>query len=110
MRYYTSTIPVALAKKLKEKGMRIITVVRENYLEGGYYPPEIVTPAYAEIFDWLMEKGINISVSYLGILREKQPYYEAYINWNNTANEKTFTKCTWHEAAIAAIEKALTLI
>lgn len=110
MKYYTSTISTDLAKKLKEKGMRIITVIRENYLEGGYYPPEIITPVYAEVFDWLIEKGIYISVSHLGILRGKQPYYEAYMNWNNTANEKTYTKKTWYSAANAAIEKALTLI
>ena len=43
MNYYTSTIPLDLAKKLKAVGMPNI--------EGKDYVRE---PPYAEVFDWLM--------------------------------------------------------
>ena len=43
MRYYTKVVPTSLYSKLLEKGM-----------------PEILE-TYAEVFDWLLEKGIHIT-------------------------------------------------
>lgn len=50
-RYYTETIPVALAEKLKDKGMPIET-------EG----ENIWCPSYAEVLDWFASKGICIFI------------------------------------------------
>lgn len=51
--YYTSQIPLPLAEKLKEKGMPDIEIVW-NPIRGKHY----CFKTYAEVFDWLMEKGI----------------------------------------------------
>lgn len=92
--YYTSTISPTLAERLKEKGMPIET-------EGD----NIWCPPYAEVFDWLMERDIIVTIRAVYYrnreLRGWQPHYN---HWG-------LKKCpTWHEAANAAIEKALTLI
>lgn len=67
---------------------------------------------YAEIFDWLMsEKRLHITI---------KPYFntdswESYITKIPEtdipkAGREIYVRHTWHEAAEAAIEKALTLI
>ena len=45
MKYYTNIVPTSLYSKLLEKGM----------------PENSVT--YAEVFDWLMTKGISININ-----------------------------------------------
>lgn len=100
MKYYTETISVTLAEKLKEKGMPIET-------EG----TNIWCPPYAEIFDWLMEKGYLIVVLrsegrwcyWVGLTTDYDTYDDTY-----EIEGEDFG--TWHKAANAAIEKALTLI
>lgn len=92
MRYYTATIPPTLAEKLKEKGCEHPYAIPEQW-------------EYGFVFDWLMEKGIMITIRAVyflnGELSGWQPHYN---HWG-------LKKCdSWHEAANAAIEKALTLI
>ena len=122
MTYYTKTIPTALAEKLKGKGMPITMsnhlhqvapdvrgLVKANF-------KEIDCPTYAEVLDWLMEKGINIRIESdwefdnrdeLDIVTslatdffvEKVGKSPIFVNVKG-----------WHEAADAAIEIALRLI
>lgn len=95
MKHYTDTIPVALAKKLKDAGLSIET-------EGN----NIWCPSYAEAFDWLMSDNRQITVVI------EPSFYEPYLGkvYNKDGFVKGFDGKTWHEAANAAIEKALTLI
>ena len=44
MKYYTNVVPIPLYSKLLEKGM-----------------PELLE-TYAEVFDWLIEKGICVNI------------------------------------------------
>lgn len=109
MNYYTATIPPTLAEKLKERGMPMMTNVSISIVEDKPVVDDNgeqwYRPTYAEVFDWLMEKGIMITIRavyYLnGELGGWQPHYN---HWG-------LKKCdSWHEAANAAIEKAITLI
>ena len=127
MNYYTSTIPSPLAEKLKEKGMpiifdvwteedginRMVDIFHGIYKERKHHP----LPSYAEVFDWLMsEKGVYISG-----FRWFDTWRWAYTTeWRfrieledisqEEVNGYIVNGNTWHEAAEAAIEKALTLI
>lgn len=114
MKHYTDTIPLPLAEKLKEKGMPLGSyvytpngmVARKDEANLAYYDDQLVPYCdYGFVFDWLMsEKDIRLNVvikcDYLG-------------RWYPVVNERTIfsDRCfdTWHEAANAAIEKALTL-
>lgn len=108
MDYYTSIIPLPLAEKLDEKGVPIWWARVDEGL--------IPSAKYAEVFDWLMENQITISIR--SLIHKKSPSYYIrewcyYINDRDTieiTNEGFEFFCTWHEAAEAAIEKALTLI
>ena len=100
MKYYTEIIPVPLAEKLKESGMPL-----GSYL--AYYDDQLVPYCnYAEVFDWLMEKGNTIAVNpmqYRGIRYMARIYYHGVISC-------CYEGDTWHEATNTAIEKALELI
>lgn len=69
MKTYTKTIPATLAEKLKEKGMPItyskhlhqIAPDVRGIVVGNF--EEIDCPNYAEVFDWLMEKGQCINIT-----------------------------------------------
>lgn len=118
MKYYCETIPVTLAEKLKEKGMPI--EMQPLYAQEAPNARGIVKagvglwcPSYAEVFDWLMSER-NLAVI---IYRMTQNFRIAIRSacsgilradvWGVAANGKD---ADWHEAANAAIEKALTLI
>lgn len=106
MKHFTQSIPPDLAEKLKAAGMPEIKI-EWNPIHEKYH----CFNTYAEVFDWLMQKGILIII---------KPY------WNTSSWESYVTKIsetdmpkdgreiyvhpTWHEAAEKAIEKALTLI
>lgn len=107
MKHFTDIIPLSLAEKLKEKGMPMITSVSISIIEDKPVVDENgeqwYRPSYAEVFDWLMEKGI---ILYLDAT------YKHFF-WRIDTVEgilQTEEFITWHEAANAAIEKALTLI
>lgn len=109
MNYYTQTIPPTLAEKLKEKGMPDIEIVW-NPIRGKHY----CFKTYAEVFDWLIREGIyfhhyptdafmrKVGEWYFCVIHESIEYQHCS-DWE-------FWKHTWHEAANAAIEKALELI
>lgn len=99
MKYYTETIPLPLAEKLKDKGMPII--YRQSYLNDEGVP----TTMYGQVFDWLMEKGVAIS-----ICNRETPYGIGWYPVVNGASPKVIDGKEWHHSANAAIEKALTLI
>lgn len=118
MKYYTDTIPLPLAEKLKEKGMPITYSKHPHQIAPGVRGivvgnfEEIDCPNYAEVFDWLIEKGIITSI-YPFITEIRMIAYKLIIK--TVRNNKVTTHCTnvystWHEAANAAIEKALELI
>ena len=95
MNYFTATIPPTLAEKLKEKGMKLKC----------FYG----LPMYADVFDWLMEKGIFIKPD----ITDKDDGTLGYVAevifiWKSSLFLGVFS--TWHEAAEASIEKALELI
>ena len=95
MKHYTETIPVTLAEKLKEKGCKHPYAIPEAW-------------EYGFIFDWLMEKGIVICFD---IGMDKWNVYIVWMTENHIPNCAYLRDCsTQHEAANAAIEKALTLI
>lgn len=117
MNYYTSAIPLPLVEKLKEKGMP----AARRYLMRGLIARITPTPIeeipnYGGCFEWLDENGIAVGVRELR--RRKNPFW-GYVWKKYSLNEElplrelqsSYFFCnTWHEAAIAAIEKALTLI
>lgn len=117
-RYYTETIPVALAKKLKEKRMPLIISLIPNYLgdpECEAYE-KVEPPTYAEVFDWLMERGLRIVIEpFWDFANERITdmwcYYIVKVGTLSSQPKNTISQYgTWHEAAEAAIEKALELI
>lgn len=89
MKYYTETIPLPLAEKLKEKGMPIKKAV---------HPERVIT--YGRVFDWLMEKGTYIII---GKLSGENYYFKYECARGDTGSLYKFP--TWHEAANTAIEK-----
>lgn len=117
MKYYTETISVPLAEKLKEKGMPV-EIVCDNTVEHSFPPEYHCETMFCEILDWLMsEKEIEISfvhhfrtVTIAGTMETSHEYYHANISMLNGGLICYEMGNTWHEAAEAAIEKALTLI
>lgn len=117
MKYYTEIIPVTLAEKLKEKGMPI--EMQPLYAQEAPNARGIVRagvglrcPSYAEVLDWLFSRYEMMIL----IVRHERKWDW----WLGLATDKDTYECsveiagelsaTWHEAANAAIEKALTLI
>lgn len=99
--YYTATIPPTLAEKLKEKGCEHPYAIPEQW-------------EYGFVFDWLMEKGLFVVVEpYWDFANETiTKDFEASVIKQGTIHTPTpiVEGNSWHEAANAAIEKALTLI
>ena len=92
MKYYIETISADLAETLKDRGMPIKRII---------HPERAVT--YGRVFDWLMENDLLVNIGGGNDV------------WRGTINMpigyfNTGIKNTWHEAATAAIEKALELI
>lgn len=105
MKYYTSSIPSTLADKLKATGMPI-EKESNNFL----------CPTYAEVFDWLMDKGwlVNIGREYDFANEEVTDKFEWAIEkvgyFSNQHGSANGWSGTWHEASNTAIENALELI
>lgn len=121
MKHYTETIPLELAKKLKEKGMPI--EMQPLYAPEAPNARGIVKagvglwcPPYAEVFDWLMEKGVFI----FGFRRFDNWRWAYSSEWRfrieledisqESVNGYLVNGYTRHEAATKAIEKALEFI
>lgn len=110
MKYYTSTIPATLAEKLKAAGMPIL-IEQEWYINGmpkaekDCHKP---MTKYCEVFDWLMDLGYQIL---LFVNNDGRNFGVDAEVWSMKIGfTKLERKDTWHEAANAAIEKALELI
>lgn len=118
MKHYTETIPVALAGKIKEKGMPI--EMQSLYAQEALNVRGIVKagiglrcPSYAEVFDWLMEKGLSCEITrHIDFAHEEVcPEWDWDIEKVGALRDSPQGYGnTWHEAAEAAIEKALELI
>ena len=105
MKYFTATIPLDLAEKLKEKGMPMEENDRRVI---GW-----IIPTYSGVFDWLLGEQIYVRITTFGASRigEETWDWSFYIDQlGEPYTETDFFWHTWHEAANAAIEKALTLI
>lgn len=100
MKHYTESIPVELAKKLKEAGMP-----EDCGCNLCCYLPYDVEEKYTYgfVFDWLMERGINIMLDKDGGLWSR--FIEAELQFLRTEDYPS-----WHEASNAAIEKAVEII
>lgn len=110
MKYYTKIIPSALAEELKTLG---IHQLKDNRMEGWLNSGDNIT--YAEVFDWLMEKRIYIDGYPIYHITNKCYTNEWCFNvmsddipQEKEGDYESFGK--WHEAANAAIEKALELV
>ena len=111
MKYYTSTIPLTLAEKLKEKGMPVEYrfAIRCLFMSMDKMKP--ICPTYGKVFDWLINKGCHIYI--YGYNDGFDVGYNAeirYAHYPFGGEIKMDWEKTWHEAATKAIEKALTLI
>lgn len=106
MKYFTKTIPISLAEKLKEKGMPMPA----NYAD----LPQFSLPTFGYCFDWLMEKGLFVVIEPHWDFADEviTKDFDAAVIRQGTIHTPTPTTegDTWHEAANAAIEMALTLI
>lgn len=118
MKYYCETISAYLAKKLKEKGMPI--EMQPLYAQEAPNARGIVKagvglrcPSYAEVLDWLMEKGLSCEITrHIDFAYEEVcPEWDWCIEKVGVLSDapQGYSN-TWHEAANAAIEKALILI
>lgn len=94
MKHFTQFIPLDLAEKLKAAGMPIANVVDSITGE------KSCRYTYAHIFDWLMDRGVDMELSTRAF----------FLVWDKDGGPLAIKGKTWHEAAEAAIEKALTLI
>lgn len=104
--YYTKTIPVAIAEKLKEKGM-MVDIDCDTFDEGTQYRHDEVwcNTTYAEVFDWYAEQGF-----YLSIHCAQTPIGIGFYPSMNHVNFRSLNTDTWEKSAIAAINRALQLI
>lgn len=101
MTYYTSIVPAELVEKLYKAGCP--NIGRYEEADGSVKYFEVT---YADIFDGLIEKGVAIA-----FFREK---HWKRIQWTFSINTQWVTNGdegeTWHDAANAAIEKAIGII
>lgn len=116
MEYFRKEISETLAKKLKDYGMPItysrhlhqIAPNVKGLIQANF--EEIDCPTYAEVFEWLMtKKEIFITLPPIGCLDDGSYRFEATIAYAGGTYEEYLGGYAWHEAADAAIEKALTI-
>lgn len=118
IRHYTATLPQSLLEALYEKGM---PAARRHLIRGltAHTAPTPVEemPNYGTCFEWFDENGIAVGV--VRELRRRENPFRGYV-WKKYNHDEelslrelqpSYFYCnTWHEAANAAIEKALELI
>lgn len=108
MNYFTATISVPLAEKLKEKGMPLEYKFAIRCLFMSLDKMKPICPTYGKVFDWLLsDKKLAVCMD---INPDKNgDVWGTYISFDDRYIQLQ-VEPTWHEAAEAAIEKALTLI
>lgn len=107
MKYYCEIISVSLAEKLKEKGMPI-HIWRDMFSDN-----KGTDATFASVFDWLMDRGLSCEITrHIDFGHEEVcPEWDWDIERVGPIIDSPGGYAgTWHEAAEAAIEKALTLI
>lgn len=114
-KYYTEIVPFELAKKLKDAGYK--EECSGHYAKDGYlwetHPKQnsndtenfFSAPTYAEVFDWLMGKGLSVKIQ---IAIGNAGWIISAICWGE--NWCDISPATFHEAANAAIEKACEIL
>jgi len=113
MKYYTEIVTFELAKKLKEAGYPQDNYTRE-YDESGVLfrlivgRPFFVAPTYADVFDWLIGKGLSVEMAKVKSLYSI--HWVSRIEGIPQRERRRKTKLSFHEAANAAIEKACELL
>lgn len=95
-RFYTEIIPSAIVVKLKE---------------AGYPQDQLEAPYYADVFDWLMEKEMCVSMFSINT-DNKVTHTSSLMDISNDCKcDMTFGyKDNWYESANVAIEKALEVL
>ena len=106
MNYYTQKLPIELAKKLREAGMKM------GLYHDIFADNTGTTTTFAEVLDWLMSEK-----SYLIIILRSEGRWcywvgltTDYDSYDDTYEIEGEDFDTWHEAATKAIEKALEII
>lgn len=112
MKRHTEQVTRELALRLQDAGMRLPE--KTDYRN---YVVTVLKPTYAEIFDWLMEKGIEAEV-YLSMTRQgaaPNSIVKIYA-WIIHTSEQINYACgeddnmSWMDAANAVIEEALDIM
>lgn len=105
MRHYTEIVPPALTRKLKVAGMPMIKATSGEDKDGKplylYF-----APTYADVFDWFLDKQIYLEMSAPSLVG----YIAVLVDNYNYLNFDSIHGGSWHEAANAAIEKALEIL
>lgn len=117
MKHYTEIVPFELAKKIAAAGYKqkdYGSIYTEDGTHIGCAMPSPVrgitynAPTYAEVFDWLLEKGISIEV-------RRYRSFDDTIYWSASAmslqeHYATGLRKGWHTAANRAISEALEIL
>ena len=113
VKHYTQIVGFEIAKKLKDAGYPQ-NIGREWYNAIGVLiralpmrEDEVAAPTYAEVFDWFMDKGYAISVTYFDL----NSFCGYLVTLKLKDSDYATEPCdSWHEAADSAIEVALEMI
>lgn len=109
---YTKEVSTELAQRLKELGFPAIeTIIPDYFGEVGDHI-KIYPPTYANVFDWLIEKGIYIDIYACYMYVEFG--VEHWVFGGDVASKGTNCSTeefrTWEEAAVSAIDMALIIL
>ena len=115
MSYYTEIVPFELAKKLKEAGYPQDISDTIGYDEKGrftsFYWQDCAAPRYAEVLDWLIDKGMCVSVYALNVSGDTMWIGHLMDISDDCKYDGSFGyKNSYDEAIAPAIEKALELL
>ena len=115
MKHYTEIVPFDLAKKLKESGYPQDLYTTFAYNDKGELiewigKSTLTAPSYADVFDWLIEQGMCISV-YAINLSDGIKWISHLMDIEDNGFDGSFGyKDSFEDAVSPALEKALELI
>lgn len=109
---YTKTVSPELAQRLKDLNFPVLERMIPDHLDVLGGPQfKICEPTYADVFDWLIEKGIYIDVYacyiYLEFGVEHWVYGGDVASKGTNCSTEEFR--SWEEAAVSAIDMALEI-